>query len=51
MLPLHCERAEKQVEEDALGHLRGDLPLSDVLPGGNDKDASLLFRAQTEKAW
>lgn len=51
MLLLLCERAGKQVEKDALGPHRGHLPRSDVLPGGNDKDTSLLFRAQPEKAW
>lgn len=30
--------------ENALGHHPGALPPSDVLPGGEDKDISLLFR-------
>lgn len=49
MLFLLCECAGKQVE-NALGHHPGALPPSDVLPGGEDKDISLLFRAQAEEA-
>lgn len=40
----------KCVEEKALGHHQGALPLSHILPEGDDKDISLLLSMQPEKA-
>lgn len=51
MLFLLCERSGKCMEENALGHHQGALPLTNILPEGDDKDISLLFSIQPEKAW
>lgn len=51
MLFLLCECSGKWVEENAPGHHQGALPLSNIVPEGDDKDISLLFSVQPEKAW